>query len=162
MDVSHAGFLAAALATHAVVGYTLGAVLFDAPRAGLVGGVAADVDLLIPATWGFPVAHRGVTHTALAGGLAVALAARWNRRTAGAVGAGYGSQLVIDATTPLGIPVAYPVSTTFVSVPLGGHSPLVTGLLWTVCLAVLVHRRAGGSRRLPPRGWTSRDESVAG
>lgn len=150
MVVSHAAFLAVALATHALVGYTLGAVLFDAPRAGLVGGVAADVDLLLPATWGFPVVHRGVTHTALAAGLAVALAARWDRRTAGAVGAGYGSQLAIDATTPLGIPVAYPVSTAFVNVPLGGHSPLATVMLGTVCLAVLVHRRAGGIRRSPP------------
>lgn len=149
VSVTHAGFLVAAVCTHAVVGYTLGASLFGAPRAGLVGGVVADVDLLFPAAWGAPFVHRGITHTALAAGVAVALAASRGRRTAGAVGAGYASQLLIDATTPKGIPLAYPLSVGSVGVPLGGHSPAVTAVLWACCLALLWHRRRASSSPWP-------------
>lgn len=133
----HAVFLAAALSTHALVGYTLGAVVFDAPGAGAVGGVLADVDLLLPAAWGEPFVHRGLTHSALAAGVATALAAAHARRTAGAVGVGYASQLLLDATTPQGIPIAYPLSTAHVGAALGGHSGHVTAVLWACCLYVL-------------------------
>lgn len=133
----HVGYIVMAVCTHALVGYTFGTALFDEPKAGLLGGVVADVDLLFPAAWSAPFVHRGITHTALAGGVAVAIAWQRNRRTAGAVGIGYTSQLVIDATTPKGILLAYPVSTESVVVPLSGHSRPVTLILWTVCLGVL-------------------------
>lgn len=129
-------FLAVAVATHGLLGYTLGEVLFGAPRAGLVGGVAADVDLLVPSAWG-PLAHRGLTHSALAAGLAVAVAASRSRAVAGGVGVGYASQLLVDATTPRGIPLAAPLWPTHVAVASGGHSPEVTALLWACSLAVL-------------------------
>jgi inner membrane protein len=135
-------FLAVALATHALVGYTLGRVLFDAPLAGAVGGVVADVDLLVPAAWGDPFVHRGITHTALAAAVAVGVAvAAGDRPTAGAVAVGYASQLLVDATTPRGIPVAYPLTATHYGATLGGHSPEVTAGLWFCCLAVLARRR---------------------
>ena len=135
-------FLAVAIATHAVVGYALGAALFDAPWAGVVGGVVADIDLLVPATWG-PLAHRGLTHSALGLGLAVAVAtaAVHSRGTAGAVAVGYLSQLAIDATTPRGIPLAAPVWSTHVGVPLGGHSPEGSVVFWIGSLALLMVSR---------------------
>lgn len=141
---SHALFLVAAITTHALVGYTLGAALFDAPRAGLVGGVLADFDLLFPAAWESPLVHRGITHTALALGVAVAAVAARDRALAGALGVGYASQLLIDATTPMGVPLAYPLSSNHVGVTLGGHSPTVTALLWACCLGWLAW-----DRRLP-------------
>lgn len=144
VSAGHAAFLGVALCTHALVGYALGTALFDAPRAGLVGGVAADVDLLFPAAWGEPLVHRGVTHTALAAGVATAAAAVHGRRVAGGVGVGYAAQLLVDATTPAGVPLAYPLSAERVAVPLGGHSPPVTAALWLCCLAALWRRREGG------------------
>ena len=138
----HAGFLAVALATHALVGYALGAVLFDRPAAGLVGGVVADVDLLVPASVGPPFAHRGVTHSALALGVATAVGLRFGRATAGGVFVGYLSQLLVDATTPMGIPLLSPLSGTYVGVDLdpGGHSVPVTAALWVACLGLLWSR----------------------
>lgn len=146
-------FLAVVIATHALVGYALGAALFDAPLAGLVGGVAADADLLAPAAWG-PLAHRGLTHSALAAGLAVALAAAHNRRAAGGVAVGYASQLLVDATTPRGTPLAAPFWSAHVGVPVGGHSPAATALLWAGSIVLLwsqtdLGRGAGDS--LPDR-----------
>lgn len=134
---SHFLFLAAAIGTHALAGYTLGAALFDAPRAGLLGGIAADFDLLFPAAWEHPLVHRGITHTALALGVTVAVAAARGRSVAGGVGVGYASQLLIDATTPMGIPLAYPLVTTHVGITLNGHSPAATAVLWTCCLGWL-------------------------
>lgn len=129
-------FLAVAIATHALVGYALGAALFDAPRAGLVGGVVADLDLLVPATWG-PLAHRGLTHSALGLGVAIAIAAAHSRHAAGGVGLGYLSQLVIDATTRRGIPLGAPLWPSHVGIALGGHSPEGTAILWIASLALL-------------------------
>jgi len=140
VTLAHAGFLVAAVATHALVGYTLGAVAFDDPRAGLVGGVFADIDLLVPAAWGGPFVHRGLTHSLLAAVFVTALAAARGRRTAGGVGVGYASHLLVDATTPMGVPVASPLSTTHVGLDLGGHSPPATAFLWVCCLAVLWQR----------------------
>lgn len=151
----HAGFLVAAIATHAVVGYTLGTVLFGRPWAGLVGGFLADVDLLVPRELGFPWAHRSFTHAPLTGVLVVAALLVVARRTsldsqmsldtrvAGAVGVGYASQLLIDLTTVQGIPVAYPLSDAFVSVHLGGHSLPATIVLWVASLGVLWAYRGG-------------------
>lgn len=154
-SLHHAGFLAVALATHALVGYTLGAVAFDAPRAGLVAGLLPDVDLLVPAAWGAPLAHRGLTHSALATGIVVAVAAVWGRRSAGpasarrvagTAGLGYVAHLLLDASTPMGVPLAWPLSTDYVGLVLAGHSPPVTVFLWTVCLVVLWR---GGRVTLP-------------
>ncbi len=134
----HAVFLAVAIATHAVIGYTLGARLFDAPKAGLVGGLLADADFLFPAAFDFPLVHRGLTHTGLA--LAVAATLTWivaDRRAGGATAVGYASHLAVDATTPTGIPVLYPVSDAFHGVVLSGHSPTATAILWSCCLSVL-------------------------
>jgi len=133
----HATFLAVALFTHAFVGYALG-YLFDAPRAGLAGGVLADADLLLPAAWGFPLVHRGVTHTLLAlAVVAAVVAAVAGRRPAVGLGVGYASQLAIDATTPMGVPLLYPLTDEFHGVVLGGHSAPATFALWAACLGLL-------------------------
>lgn len=140
VDISHLAFLVAAVTTHALLGYTLGSFAFDAPRAGLLGGVAADVDLLLPLAWGFPLTHRGLTHTALAAGVAVAVAAVRSRSAAEGVAVGYVSHLLVDSTTPMGVPLLYPLSSVYVGVPLGGHSDPATILLWACCLAALRYR----------------------
>lgn len=136
----HTGFLLVALATHAVVGYAVGAVAFDRPKAGLVGGLVADVDLLVPAWVGEPFVHRGITHSVFALGVATAVGVVLGRATAGAVGFGYCSQLLVDATSPMGVPFLSPlVGTHFgVDIGFGGHSMPATvfllclsaGLLW--------------------------------
>jgi len=138
---SYGLFLAATTVTHALVGYTLGATLFDRPYAGLVGGVVADLDLLFPAAWGPPLVHRGITHTALAAVVVVGTVAWWDRQAAGGVGVGYASQLLLDATTAKGVPLAYPLSAEPVGVHLRGHSAVGTLLLVACCLAVLWRRR---------------------
>ncbi|WP_123538593.1 metal-dependent hydrolase [Halosimplex salinum] len=139
---SRALFLAVAIATHGLVGYALGAALFDAPRAGLVGGVVADADLLVPTAWG-PLAHRGLTHSVLAAVVAAGVAARYSHTAAGGVGVGYASQLIVDAMTPRGIPAAAPFWSTHVGVSLGGHSPEATAVLWVCSLAILWVSRDG-------------------
>lgn len=138
----HGGYLAVALFTHALVGYVLGARLFDEPWAGVIGGLLADVDLLFPVSWGAPFVHRGLTHAPVSGGVAVAVASRVSPAVAGAIGVGYASQLLIDATTPKGIMLAYPLSTESVAVSIGGHSPPLTLVLWIVCFTVLWRRRS--------------------
>jgi inner membrane protein len=65
------------------------------------------------------------------------VAAAHARRTAGALGAGYALHLLVDATTPQGIPLLFPFSTTHVGVTLGGHSGPVTAVLWVGCLGLL-------------------------
>ncbi|MFC6826645.1 metal-dependent hydrolase [Halopelagius fulvigenes] len=148
VTLSHLGYLAAAIATHALVGYTLGTLAFDAPRAGVIGGVVADIDLLLPLAWEFPLTHRGLTHTALVVGAAVAVAATRSRAAAGGVGVGYASHLLIDSTTPMGVPLFYPLSTAHVGVPVGGHSRPATAVLWLCCLAALwVRKRRFADRR---------------
>lgn len=138
----HALFLWTAVATHALVGYALGEILVDEPAWGLLGGVAADVDLLFSLAWQPPLVHRGITHTALAAVLLAVAVARWRRSAGLAIGAGYVSHLAIDAATPAGVPLLYPFSSTRVGVELGGHSPTATVLLWSGCLASLYwHRR---------------------
>jgi inner membrane protein len=118
-------------------------VLFDAPAAGALSGILADVDLLIPAAWGELFVHRGITHSALAARAVAIPAAAHTQRAAGAVGVGYASQLLIDATTEQGIPLLYPLSTAHVGVALGGHSGPVTAVLWVCCLGVLWRRQDG-------------------
>jgi inner membrane protein len=136
---SHALFIGVALATHALLGYTLGRIAFGRPGAGLLAGVAPDVDLLVPAAWGPPLAHRGVTHSALALGVAVAIAlAATDHSTAGAVAIAYLSHLLVDATTPMGVPLASPLATEYVGIALGGHSVAGTVLLWVAAGSLLV------------------------
>jgi inner membrane protein len=131
-------FLVVAIATHGVVGYALGAHRFDAPRAGTIGGLLADLDFFFPAAWEFPLVHRGGTHTVLALAVAAALTAGVaDRQTGGAVGIGYVAHLAIDATTPRGVPLFYPVNDASHGVVLSGHSPTATALLWVCCLGVL-------------------------
>lgn len=144
----HALFLWTAVATHAVVGYAVGAVVLDEPAWGLLGGVVADVDLLFPLALEWPLVHRGVTHTALAAVVLATLTSRWRRRAGMAVGVGYASQLAIDATTPAGVPLLYPLSTARFGVDLGGHSRTATVLIWGGCFAALYWRRRRDAERL--------------
>jgi len=140
-------FLAVAMATHAVVGYALGAVLFGRPGAGVVGALVADVDFLFPAAVGWPFVHRGITHSILGVAVATAAVVACCRASDGggrgprvaAFGVGYLSHLLIDATTPTGVPLLYPLldRSLYVDLPTTGHSPVPTALLWLACLGVL-------------------------
>jgi inner membrane protein len=165
VTLATAAFLATAFATHALVGAALGALLFDRPAVGAVAGLAADADFLFPAALGWPFVHRGITHSlpalvALAG-LAVAvrhaLDAPGNRRSAGAtVTVAYGSHLLIDVTTPEGIPPLSPFSDRIVhlALPTTGHSPIPTLVLWAASLWALSRTGALGS--LAGRSYLSR------
>lgn len=140
----HTAFLAAAIATHALVGYVLGRSAFGAGAAGLVGGVLADADFLFPGAWGFPLVHRGVTHSALALGVAAAVVvAVSDRRRAGALALGYAAHLAVDATTPKGVPLFYPVADASYAVTVNLHSAPATVALWLCCLTVLAANRRG-------------------
>ena len=135
-------FLLIAVATHGLVGLALGFVV-DRPVAGLLAGLAPDADFLFPAVLGWPFVHRGVTHAAVAllvvVGVAVVTA---DRRTVGALAAAYGSHLLIDVTTPKGIPLAYPVlnERLYFDAGVHGHAPELTLLFWLVGLAVVLKR----------------------
>jgi len=62
-----------------------------------------------------------------------------------ALGAGYASQLLIDATTPQGIPLLFPLPSAHVSLNPGGHAPAATALLLAGCLLPLsLHRVRSG------------------
>jgi inner membrane protein len=148
--------LATAFATHALVGAALGALLFDRPAVGAAAGLAADADFLFPAALGWPFVHRGVSHSlpallALAGVAAAvwyAVDALGDHRTAGAtVAVAYGSHLLIDVTTPEGIPPLSPFSDriAYVALPTTGHSPVPTLILWAGSLWVLSRTGALGS-----------------
>lgn len=157
--------LAAAFATHALVGAALGGLLFDRPAVGAVAGLAADADFLFPTALGWPFVHRGITHSLPAlFVLAGATAAVWDavdaldrpRTAAATVVVAYGSHLLIDVTTPKGIPPLSPLSDRIahVALPTTGHSPVPTLVLWAGCLWALsrrgtfasVARRLGSSR----------------
>ncbi|WP_229120921.1 metal-dependent hydrolase [Halapricum desulfuricans] len=143
VPLAQAAFLTVAIATHAVVGYTLGTALFDRPVAGLAAGVAPDVDFLFPAALGWPFIHRGITHTLFVGGLTAGVVAYRDRRTALAVAAAYGSHLLLDTTTPKGVPFLSPLVETAYHFDPGttGHSLVPTVALWMCCLGVLRLRR---------------------
>ena len=163
MTLVAAAFLATAFATHALVGAALGALLFDRPAVGAAAGLAADADFLFPAALGWPFVHRGISHSlpallALAGVAAAvwyAVDGLGDHRTAGAtVAVAYGSHLLIDVTTPEGIPPLSPLSDriVYVALPTTGHSPVPTLILWTGSLWVLSRTGALGSlaSRLDP------------
>lgn len=140
--VDHAAFLAVAIATHAVVGYTLGRVAFDRPLAGAIGGVAPDADFLFPAALGWPFVHRGLTHALLVAVLAIAaVAALRDRRDAWAFGAGYLSHLALDSTTPSEVPLLYPLSAERIGVelPTTAHSEIGTLALLGACAVLLLY-----------------------
>lgn len=130
-------FLLVAIATHGVIGYTLGRLLFERPVAGALGGVLPDGDFLFPAVLGPPFVHRGLTHTLLVAGLVIAVVARFDGRVAASTGAGYLSHLFVDATTPAGIPLAYPLTTEHVGIVLHAHAPEASVAIWTACLLLL-------------------------
>lgn len=139
---SYAAFLAVALTTHAIVGYTLGDRLFERPWAGTAGALVADVDLVFPASVGWPVVHRGITHTLLVAAVATVAVLSYRRTAGGAVGVGYASHLLVDSTTPKGVPVLYPLVEhhVYLDLPTTAHSLVLTVVLWAGC--VLVLRRA--------------------
>lgn len=136
-------FIPLAIATHGLVGFVSGAVLFDRPIAGLAAGLAPDVDFLLPAALGWPFVHRGITHAAgaLIAVAAVAVAFE-NRRILGALTAAYGSHLLIDITTPKGIPLLYPLldERLYLDIGIGGHAPETTLTLWLLCLGAIGYR----------------------
>jgi inner membrane protein len=155
--------VAAAFLATAFVGAALGALLFDRPAVGAAAGLAADADFLFPAALGWPFVHRGISHSLPALlALAVVAAAVWyavdglgDHRTAGAtVAVAYASHLLIDVTTPEGIPPLSPLSDriVYVALPTTGHSPVPTLVLWTGSLWVLSRTGALGSlaTRLDP------------
>lgn len=131
--------LAIWVATHALVGYTLGQFLFDRPWVGLGGAIAADLDFLFPAMLEWPFVHRGITHTILVGTLLTAILAYRDESIGAVFGAGYATHLLIDMTTPKGVPLLYPLTDASFYVDLGttGHSPGPTVAFWIGCLGLL-------------------------
>jgi inner membrane protein len=153
-------FIPLAVATHGLVGLTLGAVLFGRPWTGLVGGLFADGDFLFPGALGPAFVHRSFTHSALvlgvATGVAVAVASRGPTRratqTGGTLAVAYLSHLLIDTTTPQGVQWLWPLVTEKIHVDLviGGHAPIVTLSFWVVCLGLLL---VWGRDGAPMREW---------
>ncbi|WP_254530428.1 metal-dependent hydrolase [Natrinema gelatinilyticum] len=139
METGRVLFLGGAFLTHAFVGYALVRGFTDAdPRIGVVFGLLPDADFLFPAAWGWPLVHRGLTHTPLfvltvvAGSYAIS---RF-RETAVAVGLAIGSHVLIDSLSPKGIVWLFPFETTW-SPGLPVHSPTGTILLWAVSIGIL-------------------------
>ncbi|ADB62384.1 membrane-bound metal-dependent hydrolase [Haloterrigena turkmenica DSM 5511] len=145
MDATRITFLVSAFATHAVVGYALVRGVTDAdPRLGVALGLLPDADFLFPAAWGWPLVHRGITHTPLfaVAVVAVAYALRRDRTVALAVGLGIGSHLAIDSLSSKGIDWLFPLaSTAGPGVPV--HGPAATAVLWAASLGVLAWRTEG-------------------
>jgi inner membrane protein len=135
-------FIPIAIATHGVVGLVLG-ILFDRPVVGLAAGLAPDADFLFPAVLGWPFVHRGLTHAGIALIAVAALAAALSdSRTVGAATAAYGSHLVIDLISSIGIPLLYPIldERLYLDVVVGGHAPETTVVCWLVGVAVVGYR----------------------
>lgn len=140
-------FIPLAIATHGLVGLALGTVLFDRPITGLAAGLAPDADFLLPELLGWPLVHRGITHAAVALiAVAVLAAMVGNRQTLGALTVAYSSHLLIDITTPKGIPLLYPLldNRLYFDIGLGGHTPETTLLLWVLCLGAVGYQRRSG------------------
>lgn len=122
--------------THMVFGLALGYVLRFPVVWAMLGSVAPDIDILFD--YGFPFTHRGVLHTPLFVGFAMAALYLATRRTAVAAGAGLGllSHLFLDTFTYSGIMWLYPVTTEY-SLMLVGYDSLVVNY-GAVALATLV------------------------
>lgn len=139
----HAVFLLVAITTHALVGYTLGRVLFERPLLGMAAGVFPDGDFLFPATMGWPFVHRGLTHGLLVLTLGAAVVAISDRTAGETVAVSYASHLLIDSTTPMGVPLFYPLVSEhiYLDVGIAGHAPVPTAFIWSGCLAALWYHR---------------------
>lgn len=139
-------FIPLAIATHGLVGLVLGSVLFDRPIAGLAAGLVPDADFLLPDLLGWPFVHRGITHAAVAFVAVAALAAVLSdRQTLGGLTVAYASHLLIDITTPKGIPLLYPLldERLYLDIGIGGHAPETTLTLWVLCLGAVGYRYRG-------------------
>lgn len=135
-------FLTVAFATHAVVGYALVRGFTDADaRIGLVFGLLPDGDFLFPSTWGWPLVHRGLTHTPVfALTIVIGVYALWRDRSiALAVGLALASHLAIDSLSPKGIDWVFPLAET-AGPGLNVHGPIATVVLWTASVGLLVAR----------------------
>lgn len=139
MEPARALFLGVAFATHAALGYALVDAFTDAdPRLGALVALAPDADFLFPGTWSWPFVHRGLTHAPVVAVAAVAgaYAVRRQRTDAAAVALALGSHLCVDALSPAGIPLAFPLE----AAPNPGlpvHGPLATVVLWTIVVSLL-------------------------
>ncbi|MDS0295619.1 metal-dependent hydrolase [Halogeometricum luteum] len=165
--LDHLAYLLFAVATHAALGYALVSALTDRPRrAGVLGAVLPDADLLFPLAWTFPFDHRGLTHTlafaaAAAAVLAVARRPQWS---AEAAALGLVSHLVVDSFTQSGVAWLYPLTAERVGVAASIHSGWGAALLWgVVALALVVDRRSadGETRADGPADAESADASEA-
>lgn len=135
-------FIPIAIATHGLVGLTLGLVLFERPWAGLVGGLFPDGDFLFPEALAWPFVHRGLTHGILVLGVVAGIVTAANRRAGGAVAAAYAAHLCLDLTVAPGVPLVWPLASEqfLLDVGVGGHALPVTAALWVSCLAFIVTR----------------------
>lgn len=152
-SLDHLAYLTFAVATHAAVGHALVSAFTErAPRAGAVGAVLPDVDLLFPLAWAFPFAHRGLTHTlafaaAVAAAVALARVPRWSARAAAV---GLSSHLLVDSFTKSGVAWLYPLATDRIAVAASVHSGWGAALLWgVVAVALLVGRRSPDAEESP-------------
>lgn len=154
--LDHRAYVLFAVLTHAVVGYTLAAVVGRARVGGAVGAVVPDVDLLFVPGWSFPFVHRGLTHTPLFAALLVGvlvwarrqttiptLADRFRAISPSMVALGYGSHLVLDSFTASGVPWLYPLSTAGYGVDVAIHAVEHGAAIWLVAGTILLIRRAG-------------------
>lgn len=152
MEAERVLFLSVAFATHAFVGYALVRAFTDAPGwLGLIFGLVPDGDFLFPTAWGWPLVHRGITHTPVFA-LAVVLGAyavRRDRVSTLAVGLAIGSHLAIDSLSPKGIDWLFPLAQT-AGPGLNVHGPLATVLLWTASISLL-SAKSGVFERSPKR-----------
>jgi inner membrane protein len=132
-------FVPIAIATHGLVGLTLGLVLFERPWAGLVAGLFPDGDFLFPEALGWPFVHRGLTHGLLVLAVVAGIATAVDRRAGGAVAAAYASHLCLDLTVAPGVPLVWPLTSEqfLLDVGIGGHALPVTAALWVGCLALV-------------------------
>ncbi len=142
--LDHRLWVLAAVATHGVLGYALARLATaSGGRAGLVAALVPDVDLLFPPAWQYPLVHRGLTHTPLAGAALIGalIAADARRDVVAGAAVGYASHLVVDTFTRSGIAWAYPLSRATVGVPADVHAVEYDLLVWAVALAALLARR---------------------
>lgn len=146
MEPGRIFFLTVAFATHAVVGVALargftGVDQWTGAGFGIVFGLLPDADFLFPVEWGWPLVHRGITHSLLFA-LAVVVGVYAIRRTRGvalAAALAISSHLLIDSLSPMGIHWLFPVRATW-SPGLDVHGVIGTTLWWSVSIGVLAWR----------------------
>lgn len=146
--MNHLLYLALAVVTHAVVGYTLVRVFTSCnPAIGLVAGIFPDIDLYFGHLWDFPLVHRGLVHTPffLAVLLCVVALVGSSERVVLGVGIAFLSHLLIDSFTNAGIMWLYPASVHSFSYDISIHSAVADVVFWCLSLGVI---RWGGRDRL--------------